>query len=87
MIKGLGCQGNGFEPHPETFGMSLMYFKQEREILRSDLHFIIVALTEQPWIRKCWLLTLLTSPPNHSLDLPSGLTDLCMQDGPWLPGL
>lgn len=86
VIRSLGCQANGFELHPETFGMSLKYFKQGRAILRSNLHFITVALAEQHWVRKCWLLTFLTSP-NYSLHVLPGLTDLCTQDGAWFLGL
>lgn len=46
VIRSLGCQANGFELHPKTFGMSLKDFKQGRGILRSHLHFITVALAE-----------------------------------------
>lgn len=87
VIKSLGYQANGFELHPKTFRISLKYFNQRRGILRSNLHFITVALAEQHWIRKCWLLTFPASSPNHSSHLLSGLTGLCIQNGPWFLGL
>lgn len=46
VIKSLGWQANGFELHAKIFGMSLKYFKQGTGILRSNLHFIAVALAE-----------------------------------------
>lgn len=86
VIRSLGCQANGFELHPKTSGMSLKYFKQGRGILRSNLHFIIAVLAEQPWIRKGWLSTF-PSSSHLFAHLLSGLTEPWTRTGPGFLGL
>lgn len=80
VIRSLGCQGNGFELHTKTFGVSLKHFKLGRGITRSNLHFLTLTLAEHFWIGKRWLLAFPASP-NHSFLPLYGLTELCTQGG------
>lgn len=85
VIKSLGWHVNGFELHPKTFGMSLTYFKQGREILRSDLHFMIAV-----WQSNTELEHAGSQPPcllQFSPHTCSLVSELCLQNGPWCLGL